>query len=153
MKKVLLVLTMGWALGSCYRQADLLPIDTWTNGCATLAPSQGAYRLQLECCSYVMLPSIKLRNRSFVQTGTYYTYTGAGYADSPARVTGQLSTDGRTLTVSYQVNTQSVTRTLQAGTQAAALCLCSCDLSGKLSMYEVQQHLSQLSIGARKLPA
>jgi|GEM_PF-7062768 len=127
MKAALLLLLVGWTTWTCSPATEPLPVETWTDACAELTPFQGVYRLQLECCSYILLPSINVRNRSFSQAGTYYVFTGAGYANSPVRVDGQLSANGATLTVSYLVNARSISRTLQAGTQHAAACQCVCD--------------------------
>ncbi|GAB4016266.1 hypothetical protein [Spirosoma koreense] len=128
MRTVLRLLCIIWALAfSCSPKSDPLPADRWAEGCIQLAPYEGAYRLSGMCCSYVSIPEIKLDpNRTFVSKGTFSTFTGAGFADFPATVSGQLSADGTTLTISYYVNSFQTTYTLRAG-QAAVACLCGCD--------------------------
>ncbi|QMW06768.1 hypothetical protein [Spirosoma foliorum] len=78
-----------------------------------LALYQGTYRLAGVCCEYNTLPNIKLDNKgAFATKGTYPTFTGAGFADSPILIQGQLALSSATLTISYTVNATLATYTL-----------------------------------------
>ncbi|GAB4051819.1 hypothetical protein [Spirosoma litoris] len=128
MKTNLLAYFFIWtvALG-CSPKTDPLPVDTWADGCIELAPYQGAYRLTGVCCEYITLPDIKLDSKgAFATKGTYSTFTGAGFADSPILIQGQLAPNGAALTISYTVNATLATYTLKPGKRTMA-CLCGCD--------------------------
>ncbi|WP_147368023.1 hypothetical protein [Fibrisoma montanum] len=111
----------------CSSQTEVLPTDTWSDGCVELAPYQNGYRLNGICCSYILMPSLRIdRNQTFAVKASYYTFNGAGFIDMPADVRGELSPDGRTLTLRYTVNGSTTTHTLEPGSARMA-CLCGCD--------------------------
>ncbi len=128
MRAIELLFLLGWfVLLSCSPKTEPLPVDSWVGGCIELAPYEGAYRLTGICCEYIVLPEIKLdNNRSFAVKGTYFTFTGAGFANIPILIRGQLAPDGSTLTISYSVNSVLATYTLRPG-KATAVCFCACD--------------------------
>ncbi|QDK81582.1 hypothetical protein EXU85_24410 [Spirosoma sp. KCTC 42546] len=88
---------------------------------------QGAYRLTGLCCEYIILPEIKLdNNRAFSTQGTYFTFTGAGFASIPITISGQVSLNGNLLTIRYSVNSTLATYSLRPG-KATMAYLCGCD--------------------------
>ena len=136
MKRCLLIIILSYLiLSGCSPKSEPsptgpgspLPTDTWSQSCVELSPYQGINRLRGMCCSYVTFPNVSLdNNRSFSVAGTYYTFNGAGYINYPVTLSGKLSADATTLTISYSVNGVLSTYTLKPG-QATASCYCGCD--------------------------
>jgi len=106
---------------------DPLPISTWSAGCVGFAPYQEGYRLDGICCAYIVLPKVKLdKSHTFTVKADYYTFTGASYVPIPTVVKGQLSSDGKVLTITYSINALASTHRLQPGA-VTTFCYCACD--------------------------
>lgn len=130
-KSVSLFVLTVWALVVSCRSSDdsigPLPHQVWSADCVQLSPRQNGYRIDGICCTYILLPAIALnRNRRFSVDADYHTFNGAGFIKFPTVLTGQLSGDGQTLTISYSVNSVLTTHTLKPG-RAPATCFCGCD--------------------------
>jgi hypothetical protein len=128
MKAILLLTCISCLVFSgCSSKMELLPADTWSEGCAEFTPSQGAYRLVGLCCTSITFPEIKLdKGRAFSVKATYYTFNGAGIINFPLTVNGQLSNDGSTLTLKYSINSTLTVHTLKLG-RATVSCDCGCN--------------------------
>ncbi len=123
---VILLLLMTLVLG-CKSGTDVLPSEIWSSGCVQLAPYQGGYQLTGICCTYVLLPPLKLtRQGSFTVAGSYHSFTGAGFSNVPISITGNLSSDKTTLTVRYSTGTVPEVYILKPG-PATVICSCGCD--------------------------
>lgn len=104
-----------------------LEIDTWADGCVQLAPDSSGYQLNGMCCAYLIIPKIKLNeNRQFSTNANYYAFTGAGFAPNPTEIAGQLSPDGRMLTITYSVGSTTRTLRMRPG-PATVTCDCFCN--------------------------
>ncbi|GAB3889276.1 hypothetical protein GCM10028825_23610 [Spirosoma agri] len=111
----------------CRTTVDVLPTDTWSEGCIALTPYQGAYRLSGMCCEYLLLPALELtKSKLFVVRGSYHSFTGAGFSNVPIQVKGQLSADEKELVIAYSLNSTPVTHRLAPG-PAKTACTCFCD--------------------------
>lgn len=127
MKSTGVLLLMVWALFIGCTTKDPLPADRWSEGCVELAPYSAGYRLSGICCSYILLPTINLnRDHNFSVKAEYYTFNGASFVAIPTVINGQLSPDGKVLTITYLLNSTVTTHVLQAG-QATVSCHCGCD--------------------------
>ncbi|CCH54001.1 hypothetical protein BN8_03138 [Fibrisoma limi BUZ 3] len=123
---LLLIVYCAFIVG-CSSRTEVLPADTWSEGCVELAPYQNGYRLNGMCCSYILMPTLRIdRNQTFTVKASYYTFNGAGFIDIPTNVRGELSPNRRTLTLRYTVNGSTTTHTLEPG-RARMYCLCGCD--------------------------
>lgn len=128
---LLVVVLLGLATLACSPKDSLspngqLPVDTWAVGAAQLSPDPDGFRLTGLCCAYLIIPQIALdQNRQFTIKASYHAYTGAGYSSIPATASGQLSTDGMILTLTYSVG--SDVRTLQMRPGSATIAIdCAC---------------------------
>ncbi len=128
MKKILvLCLSILVNTFGCHSETNVLPANTWSNGCMQLAPELEGYRLTGVCCEYVQMPKVALRgNNTFSVEGSYHSFTGAGFSNTPVQLTGYLSSDGNTLRIDYTINAHPVSYTLKLG-PATASCTCGCD--------------------------
>lgn len=120
----LLIVVIGFSCGS---ETNVLPANTWSNGCIQLAPDPEGYRLTGVCCEYVQIPKIALLgNNTFSTEGSYHSFTGAGYSNTPIQVTGYLFPDGNTLMINYGLNASSASYVLKLG-PSTVTCDCYCD--------------------------
>ena len=127
MKLALLLLFVSCVLWSGCSPKDLLPNNTWSQGCAEFAPYQGTYRLSGLCCTNIVFPQISLdKNQSFSVKATYYTFNGAGTINFPLVVDGKLSPDRKILALSYSINSALTIHTLKLGRPIVS-CDCGCD--------------------------
>lgn len=129
---LILLFVMWLVVLACSSQESMTPdqpltTGTWANGCVQLSPDSSGFRLTGICCAYLIMPPVKLnRNKQFTTKADYYAYTGAGNSRVAAMVTGELSTDGTMLALTYSAG--STTRTLQLTPGTATLhCLCNCN--------------------------
>lgn len=128
MKKILIlnvfILTLSFG---CRSETNVLPANTWSNGCIQLAPNPEGYRLTGECCAYVQMPKVALlANNTFLVEGSYHSFTGAGFSNIPIQVTGSLSPDGNMLAIKYGQGAGFASHTLKLGPVTIA-CNCYCD--------------------------
>jgi hypothetical protein len=125
MKNTLLIALLLTALLGC-QTSDPLPAEAWSSGCVEFAPDAGGYRLNLGACSYILLPAVRLNgSKQFQRPGTFHTFTGAGFAEYPTTVSGQLVSDN-TLVINYTSGNALVVLTLSSG-RPAKPCLNYCD--------------------------
>jgi hypothetical protein len=118
---------MLWACLLGCRSEDPLPVSIWSQNCVQLSPAPDGYRLSGLCCAYVILPRLTLRaNQSFAVDAQYFAFTGAGYAGLPIQVNGNLSADGRLLTINYTIAGSVTSYRLEPG-EATTFCYCGCN--------------------------
>ncbi|OIN55908.1 hypothetical protein [Arsenicibacter rosenii] len=122
-----LLITALAGLTGCHTK-DPLPADTWSEDCVQLSPVQGGYKLSGLCCAYLNLPVLNLsKGGTFTVNGTYFTFTGAGFAPIATVVDGKLSDNGKQLTIAYTVNQIAETHVLKPGVATATCDYCKCD--------------------------
>ena len=123
--KSILLFSLWILLTSC-NPKDPLPTTTWSEGSVQLAPDSDGFRLSGLCCAYAILPKIELnRKQKFSVKSDYYVFTGAGFSSVPIQIDGELSSDGRILTISYPRGSSVTTHRLQPGV-ATSQSNCGC---------------------------
>ncbi len=105
----------------------MLPQADWAGGCVELNATPTGYYLKAECCTFLTLPPLPLAtDRTFTAVGEYNVFTGAGYAKSFVVVSGVVSADDKTLSLTYTINQQLSAYRLTKGEKAQG-CACYCD--------------------------
>ncbi|RZK35919.1 MAG: hypothetical protein EOO61_11170 [Hymenobacter sp.] len=113
--KSILLFSLWIVLTGC-NPKDPLPTNVWSEGSVQLSPDSEGFRLSGLCCAYAILPKIELnRKQKFSVKSDYYVFTGAGFSSVPTQIEGELSSDGRTLTISYSTGSSVTTHRLQPG--------------------------------------
>jgi hypothetical protein len=129
MKRFIFSVVCVFILSTCQSKPDVVPNMVWSSGCIELSPEQGLYRLDGMCCAYVLMPPVDLTvSHAFAVSGSYHSFTGAGFDSTEITVYGQVLTGQKTLFLSYTLPGQSPAQNwlLQPG-PAKLACQCGCD--------------------------
>jgi hypothetical protein len=128
MKKIFaLVLMFVTLLSGCKSKDEIVPTEIWNEGCGELAILNDEYRLSGLCCEYVTFPKTTFKKgHTRIVSGTYHTFTGAGFSHVPVPITLKVAEDGNQLTMSFTILTLTKTYNLVPG-GAKMICDCFCD--------------------------
>lgn len=101
----------------------------WYDGCSNFVENESGYKHEGRCCEWVSIPKFDLkRNQKFTVEGKYNRYTQYSKEDvfdRPITISGQLSQDGKTLELDYEVDAEHMHYEMKTD-DALALCNCIC---------------------------
>lgn len=101
----------------------------WLNSCSNFYETEQGYTHEGRCCESIHFPKFALkRNQSFTADGLYSRSTessGDNITDRPVTVSGFLSADARTLTLSYEIDSGQMKYELKTE-DSFIQCSCTC---------------------------
>lgn len=124
----LFIIVSALAFNSCKEKTEIFPKGQWHQDCAAFSSVGDGFQLTNMCCQYLDIPKLEIKkDNSFETTGTYHAFNGSGFTSQAASVFGNLSDDRQKVNVSYVINSQTFSYTMQAGPTDKVACTCGCD--------------------------